>query len=176
MKRAPLILALAVLAGLPLAAQTVVPQAKAPVVDGAILPGEYAWTTGYAGMNFSAALSADGSTLYLALEAPTQGWVSIGLGSMRMNGSYMAIGYDKGGKAVLSEDRGRGVGHSPSGEKKLSSWAIKESGAKTTIEISFPASAFVVQGKLAIIMAYGARDDLTSMHSKYGRFEIAVGK
>jgi hypothetical protein len=167
---------LAFLAALPLAAQTLAPQAKAPSVDGAIAAGEYAFETSYAGMRLLAALSADGSRLYLALSAPTKGWVAIGLGSLTMDGSYMAMGYDKDGTSFVAEERGKGHLHSPSGEKRLEASAVKEAGASTVIEIAVKAAGFVDQGKLRLLISYGARDDIRSLHAKYGRLELAVAR
>ena len=168
------ILAILSLAALPLPAQELAPQAAEPKVDGLVSPGEYGYEAAYAGMRLSAALSSDGKILHLALAAPTKGWAAIGLGSRRMDGAHMVLGYEASGKAAVSEEKGKGHGHSPTQDKRLLSSAVKESGDTTVLEFSLPLADLAPSGKLPLIIAYGARDDFRSMHSKYGSFDLPL--
>lgn len=174
-RRTSLLLAgLLSLAALPLAAQELAPQAAAPRADGVAAPGEYAYEASYAGMRLGAALSPDGKTLYLALSAPTKGWVAIGLGSLKMDGAHMVLGYEAPGKAVVSEEKGKGHSHSPTEDKRLLTSAVKEGAGSTVLEIGLPLAGLESQGKIKLLIAYGARDDLRSPHSKYGSFELPL--
>jgi len=78
-------------------AQTLAPSALKPVADGLFGAAEYSLTGSYNGMKLGTSLSADGKTLFVALEAPTAGWVAVGLGSLKMNGAFMVLAYDKSG-------------------------------------------------------------------------------
>jgi hypothetical protein len=155
-------------------AQGLAPSALLPVADGVVNSGEYSLNGTYLNMKFSSSLSSDGKTLFFALEAPASGWVSIGLGSLKMDGAFMVLGYDDKGKPFISEDTGKGHGHKPNKTKILESEAVKEENKITTLEFSLPASGF--NGTLKILLAYGRGDNFSSMHSKFTSFEISLKK
>lgn len=157
-------------------AQTLAPQATQPTIDGNMQKGEYAFQQATKDFWVGAALSQDKQTLTLGLVAATKGWISVGLGSLKMNGSYIVIGYDQGGKVTISENKGVGHGHSASGLHKVIKSAIKTAGNSTTLEFSIPAAEWIKDGKLQLILGASNTADLISFHPKFGSLEIAVAK
>jgi hypothetical protein len=155
-------------------AQGVVPQATAPVVDGIMQKNEYAFTQSTGNFWLGIALSADKSTLNIGLAANTTGWISVGLGSAKMNGAYIVIGFDKDGKQTISEDLGKGHSHSPSGLHKVLQSVVKTTGNQTVIEFSIPAAEFIKNGKLPLILGASKADDLVSWHPLFKGLEVQV--
>ncbi len=160
----------------PLFAQIIPSSPTDPSVDGLFGTTEYPQVVQLKDMRLGYALSRNGQNLHIILEAPTTGWVSVGLGSNRMNGAHMIIGYDALSSQVISEETGRGHGHSPSSTKLLVQSTIKESGGKTNLEFSLPASTYSSGNELRLIVAYGTKDDLRSKHKRYDSYTIAFQK
>jgi len=173
MKRIALLVA-AMIAAVSVGAQELRPSSAIPTADGVVNPGEYSMTTDRNGMRLGLSLSADGSTLYAAIEAPTTGWVSVGLGSLKMNGAFMVLAYDNAGEAFVSEETGAGYGHKPNTVKRLSASAVKEAGASTTLEFAVPAAGLADARTVKLILAYGKKDDRSSKHSKYASVELPI--
>lgn len=173
MKRIALVVA-AMIAVVSAGAQELRPSSAVPSADGVVKPGEYSLTTDRNGMRLGLSLSADGSTLYAAIEAPTSGWVSIGLGSLKMNGAFMVLAYDKAGEAFVSEETGAGHGHKPNTVKRLSASAVKEAGASTTLEFAVPTAGLADAQTVKLILAYGNKDDRSSRHAKHANAEIPI--
>ncbi|MBU0926134.1 MAG: hypothetical protein KKA67_00135 [Spirochaetes bacterium] len=139
--------------------------ASVPTLDGKLSASEYADVQEQGGITVAAHLSDDGSTLYVAVSAPTKGWVAIGVGSTRMDGSYMILGYSIDGAQSVSFERGKGHSHSPAPAPGAKA-ALTEVDGVTTLEASFPAASFVKDGKLPTIAAYGNKDDFRSIHAR----------
>jgi hypothetical protein len=152
------------------------PSANTPVVDGVIAKGEYSIQQAVGQFWLGVNLSKDGKTLNVGVAAKANGWISIGLGSMKMNGSYIVIGYDKDGKQTISEDIGKGHGHSPSGVKKVTSAVVKSANGVATIEYAIPADEWIKTGKLQLILGAGKAFDLVSWHPLAMNFEATVKK
>ncbi len=157
-------------------AQTLAPQATAPTIDGNVQKGEYSVMQSSKGFWLGVALSADKSTLTIGLAAGTTGWISVGLGSLRMNGSFMVIGFDSNGKQTITEEKGVGHGHSPANTHKVLKSVIKTAGGQTSLEFSIPAAEFVKDGKLQLILGASNTADLISFHPKFASVEIPVAK
>ena len=171
------VLAAAVLAAAaPVAAQTLAPSPKIPAADGTVSPGEYSYTSTQKDMTLHLSLSADGKTLYAALEAPTAGWAAIGLGSRRMDGAFLVLGYDAAGTAAVREDTGVGHRHSANPNRILTAQGVRESGGKTTLEFALPAAPHAAGSSLKLILAYGRRDDFTSIHARYAPVEVPISR
>ncbi len=168
------ILAAAMAASAPLAAQTLAPSAKVPAADGTVAPEEYAYSSVQKDMTVHLSLSADGKTLYAALEAPTPGWVAFGLGSLRMDGAFMVLGYDSAGTAAISEETGSGRRHTPNPNRILTAQAVRETAGKTVMEFALPAAPHAAGSSLKLILAYGRRDDFTSLHARYASVEVPI--
>ena len=104
--------------------------------------------------------------MFIAYDAPTEGWVSLGFGGLRMDGTLMILGYVDGGEQAYTVDRGQGHRHSPISESIDLDVAVKESSDKTVLEIRIPLSAFPANssGGSDHIIAFGRRDNFTSLH------------
>ena len=145
-------------------------------VDGAIGQGEYANFATLSGIGFGSSLSADGSVLTLAVQAPTTGWVAIGLGANVMNGAWMLLAYDDGVKPAYSEQLGAGHFHKAVTASKLLKSVVKQSGGVTVLEVQVKAADFIKDGNLPVIMAYGKSADFVSRHVKYAMTSLVVAK
>jgi len=150
--------------------------ASVPKVDGLIGSGEYPAPATKSGMRLGSSFSPDGATLYLALAAPTQGWVALGLGSLKMNGAYIVMGYDDSGKPTVSEQAGKGHGHQGVAGSRLLASAVKEGAGETVLELAVKAADFAQGGSVKLIMAYGKSDGLSAMHRGFSAIEIPLPK
>lgn len=137
--------------------------ATAQSLDGVITVGEYAFSETKNGISVYASLSADRSTIRVAVVAKTGGWVAIGLGSPKMDKSFMILGFMKDGVASFTEETGKGWSHSVN-STRIATVTVREEGGSTILEASIPAGTFIKAGELDIIAAYGAKDDRTSKH------------
>ncbi|NCB01537.1 MAG: hypothetical protein EOM67_05120 [Spirochaetia bacterium] len=165
-------LSMLLLLTLPLVAQILPPSTINPIIDGSVGASEYLQVIPLKDMRLGYALSNNGKLLHFALEAPTSGWVSVGLDSKRMNGAHFIIGYDAMSTQVINEETGRGRSHSPSTVNILVESKIKELGGKTTLEFSVPASLYESGSELNIIVSYGNQDNIRSKHSRYDSHTI----
>jgi len=104
--------------------------------------------------------------MFIAYDAPTEGWVALGFGGLRMDGTLMILGYVNNGEQSYTVDRGQGHRHSPIAETIDVDVAVKESPGKTVLEIRIPLSAFPLNGSGGSdhIIAFGRRDNFTSLH------------
>lgn len=152
------------------------PSPLVPVADGKIGADEYSWHGTLKDMKLELSLSADSSTLCVALEAPTAGWASVGLGRLKMNGAFMVIGYDNKGTAAVSEQTGVLFGHKENKTTILRESAVGEQNGATILEFSLPAAAYLSQPSLKLIAAYGKQDNFTSKHAKYEVREVPLVK
>jgi hypothetical protein len=169
MKKTLLVLVV-ILAAFPAMSLDLTRSKSLPAIDGALTAGEYAWSMGGSQLRLGLAISEDGSTLYVAVEATTSGWVSIGLGSKQMDGAHIFMG--AAGRVV--EQGGSGHGHSDVARALAQKSAAKSEGGKSTLEFSVPATAYVKGGSLDLIVAYGTSQALGSMHAGQGSIRVAV--
>ena len=104
--------------------------------------------------------------LVIGIEAETKGWIAVGLGSSRMDGSIIFIGYSKNGEAFFQEHLGKGHSHRKTAVQRPVEYEVTETDGVTRLEFSVAKSDFVSAGdkRLPVIVAYGARDDFTSLH------------
>lgn len=152
------------------------PSSAAPVADGNLGANEYSWYAPLKDMRLALSLSADSSVLYVGLEAPTSGWVAVGLGTLKMNGSFMVLGYDDSGKQAVSEQTGTLFGHRENKARKLSGSAVREQNKVTTLEFFLPAAEYVSLPSLKLIVAYGRPDNFTSKHVVNAAIEVPLEK
>lgn len=176
MKRVTIYMFTLLLVVLPVSAAIISTSPVDPILDGILKEQEYSNVQIIRGMKLGYTLSRDEQTLHFTIEAPTKGWVSIGLGSNRMQGAHMIIGFDGANGQVISEETGRGHTHSASRDKIAKQHIVKESGNTTTLEFSVPSSLYSKDRELRIILAYGSADNLTSKHVAYGNFTISFSK
>ena len=129
------------------------PTSSLPVPDGSVATNEYQFTADVSGMSLGATLGTDGK-LYLSIRAKTSGWVALGVGGGRMDGSRLFLAYDTGSKQAFYEQRGAGHSHKDLADAVVEKWAVKAAAGATTLELVLPASAAVVDGKMRLLFAY----------------------
>jgi hypothetical protein len=156
--------------------EPLVPSALSPQADGTVGAAEYSWQSAMGDMQLWLSVSADSSTLHVALRAPTSGWAAVGLGSLKMNGAFMVLGYDDKAKQAVSEQTGVLFGHKENKTNVLLKSAVLEKDGATTLEFSLPAAGYLSTGSLKMIMAYGKQDNFTSKHAKYTFAEVPFKK
>lgn len=169
-------LAAALLLSAPLFGQTLSPSPNTPVADGRVGPGEYTFTSVRKDMTVHLSLSGDGRILYAALEAPTTGWAAVGLGSLRMNGAFLVLGYDAGGVPSIREDTGSGHRHTPNPNRVLTAQAVREASGRTVLEFALPSAPYAAGSSLKLILAYGRRDDFASIHARHAPLEVPISR
>jgi hypothetical protein len=146
--------------------------AQTAVADGILGTNEYARTETKAGITVAASLSPDGATLHLAVKAKTAGWVAIGAGSQKMDKAFMVLAFVSGTTQTISEETGRGVGHSVNTGKLVTAAFVAEAGDFTTLELAVPAAGFVKDKTVELIAAFGAQDNRTSIHRARASFKL----
>lgn len=146
--------------------------AQVPVANGILGVDEYSRTETKSGITVAASLSPDGSTLYLAVRAKTTGWVAIGTGSQRMDSAFMVLAFVAGSTQTITEETGKGVGHSINTGKLLTASFVAEANDFTTLEVALPAAGFVKNKTVELIAAYGNQDNRTSMHRARTSFKL----
>jgi hypothetical protein len=137
-----------------------------PAVDGVVSQGEYPLSRQIGRATLYASRTAD--RVFLAVSAPTAGWVAVGTGTGRMDGSRIFIGYVHQGIVTFREDLGSGHAHGEAGDAPAAlAHALTERDGRTTIEVELDASRVVAAGstQLRLIAAYGASDSLTPRHA-----------
>ena len=138
-----------------------------PVVDGKLAPGEYAKTKTVLGGNGSLNWFVDSQGgLTVALSVKTKGWAGVGFGSERMDGAYIYFGFvGADGKAVFTEQSGKGHRHSDSGKVTVDKSVVTLVGDTTVVEFHVPADKLPFSGKtVGFIVASADSADLKSYH------------
>jgi hypothetical protein len=151
------------------------PTSSLPVPDGKVAANEYQFNSDVSGMSLGATLGTDGK-LYLAIQAKTSGWVALGVGGSRMDGSRLFLAYDTGSKQVFNEQRGMGHSHKDVSDAVVEKWSVKALGGNTTLELVLPASAAVVDGKLGLLFAYSGSTSYIMPHKARGSLSLSIGK
>jgi hypothetical protein len=146
---------------------------KIPLLDGSVESSEYQFATEVSGMSLGATLGTDGK-LYLSIQAKTGGWVALGVGGSKMDGSRLFLAYDKGTKQVFDEHRGAGHSHKNTADKVVEKWAVKAADGTTALELVLPASAALVEGKLSLLFAYSSSTVYFLPHKARGSLVLNV--
>jgi hypothetical protein len=139
------------------------------VVDGVAHPNEYSFSQAFGPLTLSANRTAD--TRYLAVAGKTSGWVAVGLGSLKMNGATIFMGFvDGDGKVQFKAQAGAGHTHTDAAKSvtgTVISSAITEAGGTTILEIALKAGAYITSGQpaLDLIFALGEGKSFTPVHS-----------
>jgi hypothetical protein len=174
MKRATigLILAFSLIGGA-FAQATLTKSSSLPTVDGVITDSEYQYSGTSAGLKIYATLGSD-DNLYLAVEAPTSGWVAAGVGGLVMNGSHLFMGATQDGKPALVEKAG--IGHFYTDAKTLvaKKWAVKTVGTDTVLELCIPLSAAISKGQVNAIFAYAKVPSFTTRHAAHASLSFTI--
>jgi len=149
-----------------------------PSVDGVIQAGEYSYSQDF-DQQMTLYASRTASTLYLAVVGNTGGWVAVGLGSPRMDGADIFMGYVKDGKVTFKPQLGKGHRHSDAPSDvadTLVSYAMKQAGGKTTLEVALKAGAYIKGGQSSLddIFAMGDQASFTQYHSYRNATTLAL--
>jgi hypothetical protein len=137
-----------------------------PTVDGRVTDGEYSRSIPLMYGDVTVYYQADErGGLYLAVTAPTTGWVGIGLGSAVMDGARIFMGSIKDGTPVFSEQVGEGHSHRPAPDRAADRYALVQEGGKTTLELHVPFEKVpFFEKKVSVIAAFSGSADLTTFH------------
>lgn len=174
MKHLILIASFIAAAAVGLSAQTSLTKTdKLPTVDGSLASGEYQYESSAGGMKVFATLGTD-DNLYLAIQAPTSGYVGLGVGGRVMNGSRLFFGAVRDGKPAFIEKLGRGHFYVDAKDLVVKKWAVTSSGSSSTLELVLPASAAVWKGQVNFIFAYSSSPDFTSRHKAKGSATLTI--
>jgi hypothetical protein len=174
MKRTTLVIAAAIIAAVEASAQaSLAPSAKLPTLDGKLGSGEYAYETTVNGMKLGATLGTD-SMLYLAIQAPTTGWVAVGTGGLIMNNSRLFFGAVQDGKPAFAEMVGAGHGAVPAKSQVVKKWAVASAGGSTTLELVMSSTDAVWKGAVNSIVAYSASPDFRMKHRESASITYAI--
>jgi hypothetical protein len=174
MKRLALIAMIAlVLAGGAFAQATLSKNSSIPAIDGAIGAAEYQYSGNVSGIKVFATLGSD-DMLYLAVEAPTSGWVAAGVGGLVMNGARLFFGATQDGKPAFLEKAGVGHFYADAKEVVVKKWAVKTKGEDTILELSLPASKALWKGQLNAIFAFSKAPGFSSRHAARGSLSFTV--
>jgi hypothetical protein len=146
---------------------------KLPSLDGTVASGEYQYSTTVSGMLLGVTLGSDGR-LYLSISAKTSGWVALGVGGRRMDGSRLFLAYDSGGKRDFTEQTGAGHSHSDAANEVVEKWAVKAENEMTTLELVLPARAAVADGKLDLLFSYSSTTSYSARHKARGSMSLSV--
>jgi hypothetical protein len=150
------------------------------VVDGVVNPAEYSFSQDFGELSLYANRTTD--ALYLGLVGNTTGWVSVGLGSLKMDGSTIFIGFvGSDGKVQFKPQAGSGHSHKDPGADvaaTIISYAMKEAGGKTTLEIALKPPAYIkaAQSALQVIYAQGTEKSYIPRHMFRGAVSIPLAK
>jgi hypothetical protein len=150
------------------------------VVDGMANAGEYSYSQDFGKLKLYVNRTAD--ALYVAVVGQTSGWVGLGLGSLRMNGATMFLGFvDGSGKAQFSVQEGRGHSHGDAAQAAkdtVTAYALKEAGGVTTMEVALKPGAYLTAGQaeLDVIYAQGSGKAIGPMHMFRGAVAVALAQ
>jgi hypothetical protein len=148
-----------------------------PVADGVIGANEYSSMTTIGPVTVYASLDRDG-VLYLAASSTMKGWVALGLGSEKMDGSTIFMGFVKDGKSQFSIQTGKGHGHFDAKGATTLSQGVSLSDGGTILEFSVPLDSFLKSGSDTVGLIVGASDatDFATRHSFRASSSISVSK
>jgi hypothetical protein len=153
---------------------------RKPSIDGVIQSGEYSFSQDF-DQQITLYASRSGTTLYLAVVGNTSGWVAVGLGAPRMDGADIFMGFVKDGKVTFKPQVGKGHRHGDAPADvadTLVSYAMKEAGGKTTLEVALKAGSYIKGGQssLDVIFAMGDQGNFTQYHSYRGATSLALSE
>jgi len=148
-----------------------------PSVNGVVKPSEYSYSHDF-DQQMTLYASRTPTTLYLAVVGNTSGWVAVGLGQ-KMDGADIFMGFVKNGKVSFKAQVGKGHRHGDAPadvSDTVESYALKESGGKTTLEVALKAGAYIKSGQpiLDLIFAMGDQGNFTQYHSYRNLTSLAL--
>ena len=112
--------------------------------------------------------------LYIAVEAPSSGYVAAGVGGLVMNGSRLFFGATQNGKPAFLEKAGVGHFYEDAKEVVVKKWAVKTKGEDTVLELSLPSGKALWKGQINAIFAYSKSPSFDSKHVARGALSFTV--
>ena len=159
-------------------AQSLAVTTNKTAIDGAVNASEYSFTKQIESMTLYANRTKD--LLSLAILGDTTGWVSVGLGSLKMEGSTIFMGFvGNDGKVQFKTQAGTGHRHTEAPKSAVDSvtaYAIKVVDGKTMMEVSLTPAAYIKEGQssLQIIWGVGEAKSFIPKHSSRGALSIKL--
>jgi len=147
-------------------------------VDGVVSPDEYSFSQDFDSISVHVKRTAD--ALYLAAVGDSTGWVALGLGSLRMDGATIFMGFvGRDGKVQFKPQAGSGHSHRDVGSEvsaTIISYAVKEAAGKTTMELALKPAAYIKDGQkdLQLIYAVGTEKSFIPRHMARGALSLAL--
>jgi hypothetical protein len=147
-------------------------------VDGAVTANEYGFSKEFDSLTLYVNRTKD--SLSLAIVGDTSGWVSVGLGSLKMDGATIFMGYvGADGKVKFTSQMGAGHRHADAAKSvadTVSSYAIKEANGKTTMELSLNPAAYIKDGQSSLDLIYAVGEDKSFVprHSSRGALSLKL--
>jgi hypothetical protein len=149
-----------------------------PVVDGVVNPDEYSFSKDYKDLVLYVNRTADALTV--GVVGVTTGWVAFGLGSQKMDGATIFIGFVKSdGTVQFKPQAGRGHSHRDTTADVTATivkYAMKETGGKTTLEVELKPASYIKAGQASLDMIYavGTDDSFVPGHMFRGAIGITL--
>jgi hypothetical protein len=151
-----------------------------PTVDGVVKAGEYSYSKDAQQLTLYVNRTAD--ALSVAVVGKTAGWVAFGLGSLRMDGATIFMGYvQPDGTVQLKPQAGQGHSHRDTTkdvQDTILASAMTESSGVTTLEVTLRPDTYVKSGQsvLDLIYAEGSDDSFQPKHMFRGTLELTLSK
>lgn len=157
------------------------------IADGVISDGEYGSEANFGDIRIW--WGNDETSLYLAMEGDTTGWVAVGINPQRgMQGADFLLGFVENGEAQLWDAWGTaptGPNHPPDedlgGTSDILDFAGVEENGVTRFELQIPLDSGdeydhrLQSGQTyPVIVAIGPQDDFNAYHSRYDQGEISI--
>jgi hypothetical protein len=144
-------------------------------VDGVFGDKEYVLVTQAAGIKVGLTWTAE--TLYLAVSAPTTGWVAAGVGSAKMDGAVMYLGHAAGSSGEMKVQKGMGHRHADTESGAPLQYAVKEVSGSTVLELALPSKLIAADQKtLELIFAMGTSDSFASFHKSRAAVTVDLAR
>jgi hypothetical protein len=159
-------------------AQSLATTTTKPVVDGVVNTGEYSFSKDYGSLVLHVNRTAD--SLTVAVVGTTKGWVAFGLGSQKMDGATIFIGFVQAdGKVQFKPQAGRGHVHRDTTAEVAATIvksAMAEKDGKTTLEVELKPASYIAAGakQLDMIYAQGSDDSFVPGHMVRGSLGLAL--
>jgi hypothetical protein len=144
-------------------------------VDGVSAASEYTATAEIGKTKLS--LARDKDNLYVSITGETTGWISVGFGSLKMDGALLFIGFvGADGKAQGKLQKGVRNTHADVASEALVQFAMKEAGGMTTLELVLKASGMIAKDAkdLPVIWAVGTSDSFSALHKARGSLTVTL--
>ena len=150
------------------------------IINGVVKPSDYSFSQTFD--ELTVYVNRTAKALDLAVVGDTTGWVGVGLGSLKMDGSTIFIGFvSSSGKVQFKPALGSGHSHQDAGagvSATIISYAMKQADGKTTLQLALKPAAYIKPGQsaLQIIFAVGTERSFIPRHEYRGSLSLALAE